>query len=216
MGESDWSFDHMRSSSSLPLPCKEMLHLPLHLSAISCNYLSQQGQLQRLRSSCRADQPGIVAAHCFLPCCLFSFDLCSLHLVLFSQYALLIQVVTACHAHSCKQNRWPATFSKCSSLGYHRKGVCVCVCYYMYVWIKGLLHSLHMKRATLCLFSDYHKRSRLTGSISSSCLLIRVNVVGSYGSSSICLYQLYKSCTGTVRVESLGTGNACTLTCAAS
>lgn len=127
MGESDWSFDHMRSSSALPLPCKEMLHLLLHLSAISCNYLSQQGQLQRLRSSCRADQPGIVAAHCFLPCCLFSFDLCSLRLVLFSQYALLIQVVTACHAHSCKQNRWPATFSKCSSLGYHRKGVCVCM-----------------------------------------------------------------------------------------
>lgn len=131
MAESDWSFDHMRSSSALPLPCKEMLHLPLHLSAISCNYLSQQGQLQRLRSSCRADQPGIVAAHCFLPCCLFSFDLCSLHLVLFSQYALLIQVVTACHAHSCKQNRWPATFSKCSSLGYHRK--CVCVCVFLHV-----------------------------------------------------------------------------------
>lgn len=35
---------------------KQMVHLPLHLSAIRCNYLSQQGQLQRVKSipQCRS------------------------------------------------------------------------------------------------------------------------------------------------------------------
>lgn len=55
---------------------KQMVHLPLHLSAIRCNYLSQQGQLQRVKSipQCRS------GLDCFQHNIIFLLVVCS-HLI---------------------------------------------------------------------------------------------------------------------------------------
>lgn len=80
---------------SLSIWClfKQMVHLPLHLSAIRCNYLSQQGQFQRIKSTLRCCSGRDCFQHniIFLVCSLLIRTVCTSSC---SQYALLIQVVT--------------------------------------------------------------------------------------------------------------------------
>ena len=99
---------------------KQMVHLPLHLSAIRCNYLSQHGQLQRLKSipQCRSARAGVVWSTALFSSLLFVLiwsGQSALHLV--SQYALLIQVVTtwlvcmsSCFCLLCTENPFYSYF----------------------------------------------------------------------------------------------------------
>lgn len=80
--------------------CKQSLcllkptdHFPLHLSAIRCNYLNQQGDLQRVTSIPRCRSRWDHFQHIiFSPRCLFSFDQNSLHFIFFCSVLCLFRL----------------------------------------------------------------------------------------------------------------------------